>query len=76
MWKTRSTSTVNPSIQTTSTAGPPGQRRGGLPGQRIEIFLNDCPPFQGDNELELAPATATDREHAPSMEKLVVLVNK
>ena len=54
---------------------PAGARRGGLPGQRIEISLNDCPAFQGDNELGLTLNTARDSEHAPYMEELEIVVN-
>ena len=53
-----------------------GKRRGGLPGQRIEIALSDCPPFRGDNELSLTLKTSGDRAHDPYMEELEVVVGK
>ena len=51
-----------------------GARRGGLPGQRFEIDLADCPPFQGDNELGLTLHAASAGEHPPYMEELEVTV--
>ena len=60
---------------------PTGKRRGGLPGQRFEIALADCPPFRGDNELGLilekasAKESSTDRKQIPYMEELEIAVN-
>jgi hypothetical protein len=60
---------------------PIGKRRGGLPGQRFEISLADCPPFRGDNELGLTLEKASvrespsDRKQIPYMEELEIVVN-
>ena len=51
-----------------------GKRRGGLPGQRVEISLTDCPPFCGDNELGLTLKSDGDRAHKPYMEELEAVV--
>lgn len=51
-----------------------GLRRGGVPGQRFEIPLDDCPPFRGDNELGLTfPQPAKD-DRIPWMEELEIVV--
>ena len=47
-----------------------GQRRGGVPGQRFEIALQDCPPFRGDNELGLTLKTPPDKGQPAWMEEL------
>ena len=52
-----------------------GKRRGGVPGQRIEIALADCPPFRGDNELGLMLKTLPDEKQSPWMEELEIVVN-
>ncbi len=52
-----------------------GERRGGLPGQRFEISLADCPSFRGDNTLGLVLKTETDRANVPYMEELEIVVN-
>lgn len=52
-----------------------GQRRGGVPGQRIEIKLEDCPPFRGDNELGLTLKTTADKQQTPWMEELEIVVD-
>ncbi|MBW3596094.1 MAG: hypothetical protein KY475_02335 [Planctomycetes bacterium] len=54
---------------------PVGKRRGGLPGQRFEISLANCPPFCGDNELGLTLKSSATREHDPYMEELEVVVD-
>ena len=51
-----------------------GERRGGVPGQRFEISLTDCPPFRGDNELGLTLLRPTKEGEAPWMEELEVVV--
>ena len=51
-----------------------GTRRGGLPGQRVEISLADCPPLRGDNELGLTLKSDGDRARDPYMEELEVVV--
>jgi hypothetical protein len=53
---------------------PVGQRRAGLPGQRFEIALADCPPFCGDNTLGLTLKPGADRKTAPYMEELEIVV--
>ncbi|MCP4645257.1 MAG: hypothetical protein GY851_32745 [bacterium] len=54
---------------------PAGARRGGLPGQRFEMALADCPPFRGDNELGLTlMADVAGRDTAPYMEELEIVV--
>ena len=53
-----------------------GQRRGGVPGQRFEIALDDCPPFRGGNKLGLTLKTPPGRGQSPWMEELEILVNK
>ena len=55
---------------------PTGKRRGGLPGQRFEISLADCPPFRGDNELGLTLKSATHRKPPPYMEELEIVVGE
>ncbi len=57
------------------TRRPVGERRGGLPGQRLEISLTDCPPFRGDNELGLTLTSAADHKQAPYMEELEIVVH-
>ena len=51
-----------------------GKRRGGVPGQRVEIALAACPPFRGDNELGLTLKTRPDEEQTPWMEELEIVV--
>ena len=51
---------------------PTGKRRGGLPGQRFEIALADCPPLRGDNELGLT--LKSPRDKPPYMEELEIVV--
>jgi hypothetical protein len=51
-----------------------GARRGGLPGQRFEISLADCPAFRGDNELGLTFDSAVDHDPSPYMEELEIVV--
>jgi hypothetical protein len=53
---------------------PAGERRGGLPGQRFEIALADCPPLRGDNTLGLTLKTTAVREHTPYMEEMEIVV--
>ncbi len=58
---------------------PAGKRRGGIAGQRFEIALSDCPPFQGDNELGMAlkasgAVSPSDGQPSPYMEELEVVV--
>lgn len=59
---------------------PTGKRRGGLPGQRFEIALADCPPFRGDNELGLTlKATGGESQSGgayPYMEELEIVVEQ
>jgi D-amino peptidase len=55
---------------------PAGKRRGGLPGQRFEISLADCPPFRGDNELGLTLKSGGNNKQPPYMEELEIVVNK
>lgn len=54
---------------------PVGKRRGGLPGQRFEISLTDCPPFHGANELGLTLKSTVNPEQPPYMEELEIIVN-
>jgi hypothetical protein len=54
---------------------PAGKRRGGLPGQRFEISLADCPRFRGDNELGLTLESTAAGKHPPYMEELEVVVH-
>jgi hypothetical protein len=51
-----------------------GQRRGGVPGQRFEISLGDCPPFRGDNELGLTLQQPPKDGQVSWMEELEVVV--
>ena len=51
-----------------------GERRGGVPGQRIEIALANCPPFRGDNELGLTLKTRPPGPQWPWMEELEIVV--
>lgn len=51
-----------------------GERRGGVPGQRFEINLSDCPPMKGDNELGLTLKTSTGTRQSPWMEELEIVV--
>ena len=53
-----------------------GKRRGGVPGQRFEISLSDCPPFRGNNALGLTLKTAPGQRATPWMEELEVVVKK
>ncbi len=55
---------------------PAGQRRGGLPGQRFEISLENCPPFRGDNELGLTikKPPLPGQEKSPYTEELEIYV--
>jgi len=55
---------------------PAGKRRGGLPGQRFEISLADCPPFCGDNELGLTLRSAASHKQPPYMEELEIVVGQ
>ena len=54
---------------------PVGKRRGGLPGQRFEISLAECPPFRGHNELGLTLKSIVDGKQ-PYMEELEIVVNE
>ncbi len=54
---------------------PAGDRRGGLPGQRVEIALGDCPPFAGENQLGVAISMPAGSERIPYMEELEVQVD-
>jgi hypothetical protein len=56
------------------TRVPSGKRRGGVPGQRFEIALTDCPPFRGDNELGLTLNTSPGERQSPWMEELEIVV--
>jgi hypothetical protein len=53
-----------------------GQRRGGLPGQRLEISLADCPPFRGQNQLGMT-LTKLSGQHKqpPYTEELEITVS-
>jgi hypothetical protein len=53
---------------------PAGSRRGGLPGQRFEISLPDCPAFRGDNELGLTLKSIASQKQPPYMEELEIVV--
>lgn len=53
-----------------------GKRRGGVPGQRFEIALADCPPFRGDNALGLTLKTLPGSRPVPWMEELEIVVSK
>ena len=53
---------------------PTGDRRGGLPGQRVEIALGDCPPFAGENQLGLMISLPAGSQRVPYMEELEVKV--
>jgi hypothetical protein len=53
---------------------PVGKRRGGLPGQRFQIELRDCPRFRGDNVLGLTLNASTADEPVPYTEELEVVV--
>ena len=53
---------------------PVGKRRGGLAGTRFEIDLSCCPAFRGENELGLTLETAGERDAAPYMEELEIVV--
>jgi len=53
---------------------PVGEMRKGLPGQRFEIALADCPPFKGNNELGLTLQTKSKRKKVPYVEELDVYV--
>lgn len=55
---------------------PTGERRGGLPGQRFEISLADCPAFRGDNELGLTLQSPDDHKQPPYMEELEIVVDE
>lgn len=44
---------------------PVGHRRGGLPGERLEISLADCPPFRGQNQLGLTLKKLVGQHQAP-----------
>ena len=55
---------------------PAGKRRGGLPGQRFEISLADCPPFCGDNELGLTLKFTAKHQQPPYMEELEIVVGE
>ena len=52
-----------------------GQRRGGLPGQRLTISLGDCPPFRGQNQLGLTLTKLVgEHKQPPYMEELEITV--
>ena len=52
-----------------------GQRRGGLPGQRLEISLADCPAFRGKNQLGLTLTKLVGQhKQPPYMEELEIVV--
>ena len=54
---------------------PTGTRRGGLPGQRLEISLADCPAFRGQNQLGMRLVHhAGPPERTPYMEELEITV--
>ena len=53
---------------------PVGKRRSGLPGQRVEIALEKCPPFRGDNELGITLNSLEHDDHSPFMEELEIIV--
>jgi len=56
---------------------PTGKRRGGLPGQRLEISLADCPPFRGQNQLGLTlTELAGQHQQPPYMEELEITVEQ
>ncbi len=56
---------------------PTGKRRGGLPGQRLEISLADCPPFRGHNQLGLTLTELVGQhEQPPYMEELEITVEQ
>ena len=56
---------------------PVGQRRGGLPGQRLEISLANCPPFRGQNQLGLTLKKLVGQHQAPPYtEELEINVNQ
>lgn len=53
-----------------------GQRRGGLPGQRLEISLADCPPFRGQNQLGLTLTKLSGKhKQPPYTEELEITVS-
>lgn len=54
---------------------PTGKRRGGVPGQRFEVSLADCPPFRGDNELGLTLKSVANHKQAPYMEELEIVAS-
>ena len=51
-----------------------GKRRGGVPGQRFEISLENCPKFRGNNQLGLTLKSPPQEGQAPWMEELEVVV--
>ena len=54
-----------------------GKRRGGLPGERLEISLADCPPFRGQNQLGLTLKKLVGQHQAPPYtEELEINVNQ
>lgn len=54
-----------------------GKRRGGLPGERLEISLADCPPFRGQNQLGLTLKKLVGQHQAPPYtEELEIHVNQ
>ena len=54
-----------------------GKRRGGLPGERLEISLADCPPFRGQNQLGLTLKKLVGQHQAPPYtEELETHVNQ
>ncbi len=56
---------------------PVGQRRGGLPGQRLEISLANCPPFRGQNQLGLTLKKLVGQHQAPPYtEELEITVSR
>jgi len=52
-----------------------GSRRGGIPGQRLEIDLENCPALRGANELGLTLMESAGRT-PPRMEELEVVVRR
>jgi hypothetical protein len=53
----------------------PVDPRAELPGICFTIDLEDCPPFEGDNELGLTLLSSGTREKIPYMEELEVFVD-
>jgi D-amino peptidase len=51
-----------------------GEWRSGLPGQRFEVDLADCPPLRGNNQLGVRLEQTVNRDRIPYMEELIVNV--